>query len=145
MGAQRLGQGRADTEEGRRQRDYEARRREAAQRLDESEIVATRAELEAVRDKLFVLRCAVDDVGRHPADDMRSDEAVAKMTAEIQAAVKERKGSVQSPKQVVIVDAVPVTAPCIPPPRALPRNSRAPRPCSRARHSCWRGSSTRTS
>ncbi|MBN9635704.1 MAG: AMP-binding protein, partial [Actinobacteria bacterium] len=40
----------------------------------------------------------------------RSDEAVAKMTAEIQAAVKERKGSVQSPKQVVIVDAVPVTA-----------------------------------
>ena len=32
------------------------------------------------------------------------------MTAEIQAAVKERKGSVQSPKQVVIVDAVPVTA-----------------------------------
>ena len=40
----------------------------------------------------------------------RSDEAVSKMTAEIQAAVKERKGSVQSPKQVVIVDAVPVTA-----------------------------------
>ena len=30
------------------------------------------------------------------------------MTAEIQAAVKERKGSVQSPKQVVIADAVPV-------------------------------------
>ena len=40
----------------------------------------------------------------------RSDDAVAKVTSEIQAAVKERKGSVQSPKQVVIVDAVPVTA-----------------------------------
>jgi fatty-acyl-CoA synthase len=40
----------------------------------------------------------------------RSDEAVAKMTAEIQSAVKERKGSVQSPKQIIIVDAVPVTA-----------------------------------
>jgi fatty-acyl-CoA synthase len=40
----------------------------------------------------------------------RSEEAVARMTAEIQAAVKDRKGSVQSPKQVVVVDSVPVTA-----------------------------------
>ena len=40
----------------------------------------------------------------------RSEEAVAAMTAEIQAAVKERKGSVQSPKQVIVVDSVPVTA-----------------------------------
>jgi len=40
----------------------------------------------------------------------RSDDAVAKVTSEIQAAVKERKGSVQSPKQVVVVDSVPVTA-----------------------------------
>ncbi len=40
----------------------------------------------------------------------RSEEAVAQMTAEIQASVKERKGSVQSPKQVIIVDSVPVTA-----------------------------------
>jgi fatty-acyl-CoA synthase len=40
-----------------------------------------------------------------------SDQAaVATMTAEIQAAVKDRKGSVQSPKQVIIVDSVPVTA-----------------------------------
>jgi fatty-acyl-CoA synthase len=35
---------------------------------------------------------------------------VSKMTAEIQAAVKERKGSVQSPKQVIVVDSVPMTA-----------------------------------
>ncbi|MCV7220687.1 AMP-binding protein [Mycolicibacterium elephantis] len=40
----------------------------------------------------------------------RSEEAIARMTAEIQAAVKERKGSVQSPKQVIVVDSVPVTA-----------------------------------
>lgn len=40
----------------------------------------------------------------------RSEEAVAQMTAEIQASVKERKGSVQSPKQVIVVDSVPVTA-----------------------------------
>lgn len=40
----------------------------------------------------------------------RSEKAVAQMTSEIQAAVKERKGSVQSPKQVIVVDSVPVTA-----------------------------------
>ncbi|OBB72373.1 acyl-CoA synthetase [Mycobacterium sp. 852014-52144_SCH5372336] len=40
----------------------------------------------------------------------RSEAAVAQMTSEIQAAVKERKGSVQSPKQVIVVDSVPVTA-----------------------------------
>ncbi|MFL0180293.1 fatty-acid--CoA ligase FadD8 [Mycobacterium sp. SMC-15] len=36
--------------------------------------------------------------------------AVATMTAEIQSAVKERKGSVQSPKQVIVAESVPVTA-----------------------------------
>lgn len=40
----------------------------------------------------------------------RSEVAVAQMTSEIQAAVKERKGSVQSPKQVIVVESVPVTA-----------------------------------
>ncbi|MDT5154966.1 MAG: fatty-acyl-CoA synthase, partial [Mycobacterium sp.] len=30
--------------------------------------------------------------------------------SEIQAAVKDRKGSVQSPKQVVVVDSLPMTA-----------------------------------
>ena len=39
-----------------------------------------------------------------------SEQAVARMTEEIQAAVKDRKGSVQSPKQVIVVDSVPVTA-----------------------------------
>ncbi|MGN2639417.1 fatty-acid--CoA ligase FadD8 [Nocardia takedensis] len=43
--------------------------------------------------------------------DAASDEqAVATLTAEIQEAVKERKGSIQSPKRVEIVDSVPVTA-----------------------------------
>jgi fatty-acyl-CoA synthase len=42
--------------------------------------------------------------------DAASDEAaVATLTAEIQASVKERKGSVQVPKQIFIVDALPVT------------------------------------
>jgi fatty-acyl-CoA synthase len=43
--------------------------------------------------------------------DVAGDEqAVATMTAEIQTAVKERKGSVHAPKQVIVVDSVPVTA-----------------------------------
>jgi len=38
-----------------------------------------------------------------------SAEAVARMTEEIKAAVKERKGAVQSPKQVVVADSIPMT------------------------------------
>jgi fatty-acyl-CoA synthase len=51
---------------------------------------------------------AVVVVLRPEAD--RGEEALATITVEIQAAVKERKGSVQSPKQVIVVDSVPVTA-----------------------------------
>ncbi len=45
---------------------------------------------------------------------LRSDaptdaDAIARMTAEIQQAVKERKGSIQSPKQVIVADALPLT------------------------------------
>ncbi|MCR6031051.1 AMP-binding protein [Nocardioides sp. zg-579] len=43
-------------------------------------------------------------------DAPRDEESVARMTAEIQEMVKERKGSVQSPKQVVVADALPLTA-----------------------------------
>jgi fatty-acyl-CoA synthase len=42
----------------------------------------------------------------HPTD----DAAIARLSSEIQAAVKDRKGSVQTPKQVIVVDSVPVTA-----------------------------------
>ena len=42
-------------------------------------------------------------------DAQRDEESITRMTTEIQAAVKERKGSVQSPKQVVIVDSLPLT------------------------------------
>jgi fatty-acyl-CoA synthase len=44
------------------------------------------------------------------ADAPRDEESIARMTAEIQEAVKERKGSVQSPKQVIVADALPLTA-----------------------------------
>ncbi|MBV8965424.1 MAG: AMP-binding protein, partial [Mycobacteriaceae bacterium] len=42
-------------------------------------------------------------------DAPRDQESITRMTVEIQAAVKDRKGSVQSPKQVVVVDALPLT------------------------------------
>ncbi|GAC79078.1 putative fatty-acid--CoA ligase [Gordonia malaquae NBRC 108250] len=39
-----------------------------------------------------------------------SDDAKAAVTAAVQSAVKDRKGAVQSPKQVVFADALPLTA-----------------------------------
>jgi fatty-acyl-CoA synthase len=42
-------------------------------------------------------------------DAPRDEESIAAMTVDIQAAVKERKGSVQSPKQVVVVESLPLT------------------------------------
>ncbi len=39
----------------------------------------------------------------------RDEESIATMTREIQQAVKERKGAVQSPKQVIVADALPLT------------------------------------
>src|SRR5262245_37423142 len=47
-----------------RQRDYEARRRVAELGLSEGELVVTREELESLRDRLYVLECAVEDVER---------------------------------------------------------------------------------
>ncbi|MGC7220023.1 acyl-CoA synthetase, partial [Mycobacteroides abscessus subsp. massiliense] len=44
------------------------------------------------------------------SDASSDEEAVALMTSEIQSAVKERKGSVQSPKHVIIADSLPLTA-----------------------------------
>ncbi|WP_435745093.1 fatty-acid--CoA ligase FadD8 [Nocardioides sp. SYSU DS0663] len=43
-------------------------------------------------------------------DAARDDDAVARMTAEIQEMVKERKGSVHAPKQVVVAESLPLTA-----------------------------------
>ncbi len=39
-----------------------------------------------------------------------SEESIAQLTQEIQASVKDRKGAVQSPKDVIIIDALPLTA-----------------------------------
>ena len=47
-----------------KQRDYETRKRSAELGLSESELVMTRAELEQLRDALYVVEAAVEDVDR---------------------------------------------------------------------------------
>jgi hypothetical protein len=47
-----------------RQRAYESRHRAAELGLNEDELVVTRADREALRDRLFVLAAALDDVDR---------------------------------------------------------------------------------
>ena len=39
----------------------------------------------------------------------RDEKSIATMTSEIQSAVKERKGAVQAPKQVIVADSLPLT------------------------------------
>jgi hypothetical protein len=47
-----------------RQRDFEARARAKRHGLDEAELIITREALESLRDQLYVVRCAMDDVKR---------------------------------------------------------------------------------
>ena len=53
-----------------RQRDYESRRRSEELGLNEDELIVTREELELLKDKLFVLRCAIDDINNADNDDL---------------------------------------------------------------------------
>lgn len=47
-----------------RQRDYEARQRATEVGLSEHELVLTRSEIDSLRDRLYVLEAAVEDVVR---------------------------------------------------------------------------------
>jgi hypothetical protein len=51
-----------------RQRDYEARRRAKELGLGETELVMARSELDDLRDALYVLEAAVEDVDRDLED-----------------------------------------------------------------------------
>ena len=57
------------------ERDYEARHRAEELGLAENELVVTREELEAIRDRMFVLACAVEDVERDLANGDADDAA----------------------------------------------------------------------
>jgi hypothetical protein len=52
-----------------RQRHYESRRRAMELGLGEHELVVARTEVEAMRDRLYVLACAVEDVERDVGSD----------------------------------------------------------------------------
>jgi hypothetical protein len=70
-----------------KQRDYEARRRAEELGLGEQELVVTRAELESVRDRLYVLECVVEDVERDLArgdvDDREAVQALLEAAKEL--------------------------------------------------------------
>lgn len=51
-----------------RQKDYISRLRARDAGLAETELVITRGELDELRDKLYVLECAIDDVRRDVGD-----------------------------------------------------------------------------
>ena len=62
--AQRRGRPRLYCRESCRQMDYQARRRARELGLSESELVMAKSELEQLRDALYVLEAAVEDVDR---------------------------------------------------------------------------------
>ena len=51
-----------------RQREYQSRLRAQEAGLSEQELVVARTELDELRDKLYVLECAVDDARRDLAE-----------------------------------------------------------------------------
>ena len=51
-----------------RQREYQSRLRAQEAGLSDAELVVARAELDDLRDKLYVLECAVDDARRDQAE-----------------------------------------------------------------------------
>jgi hypothetical protein len=63
-----------------RQRAFEQRQRLAELGLSESELVVTRADLDALRDAIFVLQAAVEDVD--------ADLAASRAPADVEAALE---------------------------------------------------------
>ena len=57
-----------------RQRDYESRRRSSELGLGEDELIMTRAELNELRDRIYVLTETVKDVEQDLTDDEADDE-----------------------------------------------------------------------
>ena len=62
--------------------DYEARRRATELGLSEHELVIARDELEGLRDALYVLEAAVEDVDRDMAADTAGDPEEVKRALE---------------------------------------------------------------
>src|ERR1700730_8923910 len=69
-----------------RQRDYESRRRSADLGLSDAELVVTRRALDELRDQVYLLECAIEDVGRDLADDDSPDSVRRSIDWLLQAA-----------------------------------------------------------
>lgn len=67
-----------------RQREYISRLRAAEAGLSEQELVVARAELDDLRDRLYVLECAVDDARR----DLSEGDAAERVLGEVLAAAE---------------------------------------------------------
>ena len=69
-----------------RQRDYESRRRATERGLDEGEIIVTRSRLDRLRDRLWVLACAIEDVDGDLARSAEPDDVAAALAWVLDAA-----------------------------------------------------------
>jgi hypothetical protein len=74
-----------------RQRDYESRQRGAELGLGEDELIITRAELNELKDRLYVLAETVNDVEKDLTDDAADDER--RLLNVLLYAVKEATGA----------------------------------------------------
>lgn len=69
-----------------RQRDYEARRRAAELGLDEAELVMARGEVDELRDQVYVLAAAIEDVDRDLAESSEPEDVAAALAWLLEAA-----------------------------------------------------------
>jgi hypothetical protein len=76
-----------------RQRDYEARRRASELGLAEGELVVTRDELEQLRDGLYILQAALEDVDRDLAEHGDDPEDRERAFAWLRQAAREALGN----------------------------------------------------
>ena len=67
-----------------RQREYQSRLRAQEAGLSEQELVVARTELDELRDKLYVLECAVDDARR----DLAEGDDAGRILGEVLAAAE---------------------------------------------------------
>ena len=74
-----------------RQRDYESRRRAAELGLGDDELIITRAELNELRDRIYVLAETLKDVENDLTDDEADDER--RLLNQLLFAVKQATGA----------------------------------------------------
>jgi len=73
-----------------RQRDYESRRRAAELGLGDDELIITRAELNELRDRMYVLSETLKDIENDLSDDEADDER--RLLNQLMFAVKQAVG-----------------------------------------------------